>query len=86
MHSANGLTIRSRCAEYKFDNIEGLEINMPKKKKGYVSDFEVGFRSSSVYDCTGMMPTPPQNDYECNSYEEVYDFMPPDPNKKGNLR
>lgn len=32
--------------------------------------------AESGMDCTGLMPTPPLNEYEADSYEEVYDFLP----------
>ncbi len=32
--------------------------------------------SESGTDCTGLMPTPPLNEAESESYEEVYDFLP----------
>ena len=32
--------------------------------------------SQSGTDCTGLMPTPPLNKAEEESYDEVYDFLP----------
>ncbi len=26
-------------------------------------------------DCTGLMPTPPQNDAEMESYQDIYDYQ-----------
>lgn len=34
-------------------------------------------KSASVTDCTGLIPSAPQNDYELESYESVYPFRPP---------
>ncbi|MDO4344383.1 MAG: hypothetical protein Q4C50_06220 [Eubacteriales bacterium] len=34
-------------------------------------------KSASVTDCTGLIPSAPQNDYELESYENVYPFRPP---------
>lgn len=33
-------------------------------------------KASSVTDCTGAVPTPPQTSSELDSYLEVYDFLP----------
>lgn len=33
-------------------------------------------KSSSVTDCTGVVPSPPQNSAELDSYLEVYNFLP----------
>ncbi len=33
-------------------------------------------KSSSATDCTGAVPTPPQNSSELDSYLDVYDFLP----------
>lgn len=42
-------------------------------------------KTNSATDCTGLMPTPPQNEYELNSYLDVYEMrpsVPPKNNKK----
>lgn len=33
-------------------------------------------KASSVTDCTGAVPTPPQTSAELDSYLKVYDFLP----------
>lgn len=33
-------------------------------------------KASSVMDCTGVVPRPPQNSAELDSYLEVYNFLP----------
>ena len=33
-------------------------------------------KASSVTDCTGAVPSPPQTSSELDSYLEVYDFLP----------
>lgn len=35
-----------------------------------------------VTDCTGMLPTPPQNEAEQDSYLEIYQYEPPVPEKE----
>ena len=32
----------------------------------------------STYDCTGLIPSEPVNDAERESYNEVYNYLPPD--------
>lgn len=33
-------------------------------------------KASSLTDCTGVVPTPPQNSAELDSYLDIYDFLP----------
>lgn len=54
----------------------------PKHRHNYVSDHveEVDIcNASSAMDCTGLIPSLPQSDFEVESYREVYDFAPPEP-------
>lgn len=53
----------------------------PKRRPNYVSDYvdEIDpCNASSATDCTGLIPTPPQSEYEFESYKAVYDFAPPE--------
>lgn len=34
-------------------------------------------KSASRTDCTGLIPSAPQSDYELESYESIYPFRPP---------
>lgn len=34
-------------------------------------------KSASQTDCTGLIPSAPQSDYELESYESIYPFRPP---------
>lgn len=34
------------------------------------------FKASSVTDCTGAVPRPPETDDELDSYLDVYNFLP----------
>lgn len=47
---------------------------MPVKHELNGEDFTMN--SESGTDCTGLMPTPPTDEFEEESYEEVYDFLP----------
>lgn len=42
-----------------------------------------GFQAASTSDCTGLIQTPPQNEAELESYEELYPFLPPEESIKG---
>ena len=33
---------------------------------------------ASAFDCTGLIPTPPQSDEEYDAYDEIYPFLPDD--------
>lgn len=35
-----------------------------------------GLQAASFRDCTGLIPAPPQNEAEMESYEELYPFLP----------
>lgn len=34
-------------------------------------------RAASTTDCTGLIPSAPANDYELESYEDLYYYLPP---------
>lgn len=44
-----------------------------------------GIQAASFRDCTGLIPTPPQNEAEIESYEELYPFLPPEESIRGAL-
>ncbi len=56
---------------------------MAKKNKKKLSfDFDLMDASSST-ECTGIAPRPPMNDAEYESYQEIFQFGPPNiKNKK----
>lgn len=35
-------------------------------------------KTSSACECTGLIPSAPQNDTEIENYEELYPFLPPE--------
>ena len=39
--------------------------------------FDYLTKAASPTDCTGLIPSAPQNDYEWESYENVYPFLTP---------
>ncbi len=59
--------------------------SMKKKKRPHeqmVADILFDMEeASSVNDFTGMLPTPPQSDYERESYQDILDYTP-EPVKK----
>lgn len=52
----------------------------PEKKKNEFNEQDY-IKSGSSSDCTGLIPTAPLNDDEYESYQEVYSFLPPLPDK-----
>ena len=44
-----------------------------------------GIQAASFSDCTGLIPTLPQNKAELESYEELYPFLPPEESIKSAL-
>lgn len=42
-----------------------------------IDDYDISNTSSST-DCTGLMPSLPQNEEERESYEDIYRYTPPD--------
>lgn len=45
----------------------------------------IDFQAASFRDCTGLIPSLPQNEAELDSYEELYPFLPPEESIKGAL-
>ncbi len=54
----------------KKDSVEENELGLHRE----FHDLEGSVCSS--WDCTGLIPTPPQSDAEEESYEELYPFLP----------
>ena len=53
------------------------EKNEPAKSKKTQNSSEPDFtRASSSMECTGLIPTPPTDEEEENSYLEIYDYSP----------
>ena len=53
-----------------------------KKKKNENTDYDYLGKSASTHDCTGLIPTPVQNEEEIRSYENIYPFLPNTPKTK----
>lgn len=50
-----------------------------KYSRGKIEDIEGKFdlgNSTSAYDCTGLIQVEPMDDYELESYLDIYDFGP----------
>ena len=47
-----------------------------KKKETEMTDYDYIGKSASAHDCTGLIPTPVQNEEEIRSYENIYPFLP----------
>lgn len=50
-----------------------------KPEKDYLFDIT---SANSVNECTGLIPSAPQNDSELESYQEILPFMPSDTSSK----
>ena len=50
--------------------VKPLNDENPTLKDDYLS-------TVSCNDCTGLIPTPAQNNYEAESYEELVNYLPP---------
>ena len=48
-----------------------------RTKETVIDSYDYLGKSASSMDCTGLIPSAPQNDYELESYENVYPFRPP---------
>lgn len=56
-----------------------MDTKDAKKENHPVPDLSDNYdylKASSVTDCTGAMPRPPQNSAELDSYLDVYNFLP----------
>ncbi len=60
---------------YQVNTTNTLRIDSDAKYN--VDDIDI-CNSSSTTDCTGLMFRPPQNQYETESYHDIYSFGPPD--------
>ncbi len=43
-------------------------------------------KAASATDCTGIIQTPPKDDYEYESYNDVYEFLSPDFSNEHNVK
>lgn len=50
-------------------------MSKKQKKSSVAGDIDF-MTASSVTDCTGIVPSAPQNEYELNSYLEIMKFSP----------
>ncbi len=70
----------------KSNNPHRFGKHKKKKAKGepyrYRDQFDVDedmiLNSCSMYDCTGLIPSAPVNEAELDSYEQIYQYLPPD--------
>lgn len=51
-------------------------IRQDKKNETIIDSYDYLGRSASSTDCTGLIPSAPQNSFELESYETVYPFRP----------
>lgn len=49
-----------------------------KKANDSCDDYDYLGNSASASDCTGLCPSAPEDDFQMESYEEVYHYLPPE--------
>ncbi len=52
-----------------------MKIN--RENETIIESYDYLGKSASRTDCTGLIPSAPQSDYELESYENIYPFLPP---------
>ena len=55
---------------------------MKKDNQKLIDSTDYLVNSASAQDCTGLIPAGPQNDKEVEAYEEIYDYLPPEMERK----
>ena len=53
-----------------------MKKEIKKEKKQSVDDYDYLSNAASAMDCTGLIPSLPQNDEELESYNDIYQFQP----------
>lgn len=48
-----------------------------KENQKIIDDYDYLSNAASSGDCTGLIPSLPQNKAELDSYSELYDYLPP---------
>lgn len=51
-----------------------MELN--KKNKEIIAGYDYLGNSASTQDCTGLIPSLPQDESELKSYEDIYHYRP----------
>ena len=49
-----------------------------KKKKEFREEDQDYLQAASAADCTGLIPSAPQNDDEIENYEQIQHYLPPE--------
>lgn len=52
-------------------------MSEPKENQKIIDDYDYLSNAASSGDCTGLIPSLPQNKAELDSYSELYDYLPP---------
>ena len=53
-----------------------MKKEIKKEKKKSIDDYDYLTNAASAMDCTGLIPSLPQNDEELESYNDIYQFQP----------
>lgn len=49
----------------------------PKENQKIIDDYDYLANAASSGDCTGLIPSLPQSKAELDSYNELYEYLPP---------
>ena len=53
-----------------------MKKEIKKEKKKSIDDYDYLTNAASAMDCTGLIPSLPQNDEELESSNDIYPFQP----------
>lgn len=56
-----------------------------RQQEAIIDSFDYLGKAASSMDCTGLIPSAVQDDYELASYEDIYPFLPPAMDGEENL-
>lgn len=57
-------------------------MSKSRKNQKIIDDYDYLSNAASSGDCTGLIPAPPQNEAELESYCDLYQYLPPAAAKK----
>lgn len=52
-------------------------MSNPKENQKIIDDYDYLSNAASSSDCTGLIPSLPQSKAELDSYNELYEYLPP---------
>ena len=68
----NHLTLHKLYLRFNHNASQGGESQLERKEK---DDFDVDIQACSIMDCTGLIPSLPQDEAEKEAYEDLYPYV-----------